>query len=221
MVKTVPLFSYKHGSSLVHRLDARIKLLLIFAGGYAVFSLPPVPCVLCMAAVCIVSLSAGFTPAEQLVQLKPAAYYACLLYSISLITAVLARIPFPSLLRPQRSDIDLTLRLALAVQFTGLLYRTTSSLELRTALEQTEDAVRKLFRIRDQNSTMSFHFSEALSLLLVFIPQVFDVWQEIYRTWRARNGRGGLRSLPVLFPVFISVCMKRSYLTALALRSRS
>ncbi|HAH61031.1 MAG TPA: hypothetical protein DCL73_02890 [Treponema sp.] len=220
MVKAVPLFSYKHGSSPLHRLDARIKLLLIFAAGYAVLSLPSVPCVVCIAAVSAISTVSGFTFGEQLTQLKPAAYYAGLLYTVSLISSFAEHIPFPSLLVPQSADILLSLRLALAVQFTGLLYRTTSPLALRTALEQIEDAFRNFFHLKSPGHNTIPGFSETFSLLLVFIPQVFDVWQEVSRAWKARNGRGGIRMLSALFPVFISVCMKHSYLMSLALRNR-
>lgn len=220
MVRTVSLFSYKHGSSPLHRLDARIKLLLIFVAGYAAFSLPPVPCAVCIAAVFVISAVSGFTLREQFVQLKPAAYYATLLYTVALISSFIEHIPFPALFVPRPADILLSLRLALAVQFTGLLYRTTSPLALRTALEQIEDAVRGFFHRTPSGHGAIPGFSETFSLLLVFIPQVFDVWQEIYRAWKARNGRSGIRMLSALFPVFLSVCMKRSYLTSLALRNR-
>lgn len=220
MVRNFVLFNYKYGTSLLYRIDARIKIPAVFAAGYAVFSLPPVPCAVCITAVSIVSAASGFTPGEQFSQLRPAAYYAFLLYAVSLTGSIAGHAPFPSLLIPQAADIILVLRLILAVQFTGLLYRTTSPLALRTALEQAEDAFRRIFHLNSSDTDSSLRFSEIFSLLLVFIPQVFGVWQEVFRAWKARNGRGSIRMLPVLFPVFISVCMKRSYLTSLALRNR-
>jgi biotin transport system permease protein len=217
MVNSITLFSYKSGTTILHRLDARIKLLLIAACGYIVFSLPPVPCAVCIAAAFIVSFSAGFTFAEQLRDLRFAFYYAVLLYAVSFITACATRIPFPSAFIPQKSDIILSLRLTLTIQLTSILYRTTSPLALRTALEQVETSVRHFLRLKQ---TGTLPVSDTLSLLLVFIPQVFDVWTEINRAWKARNGRGGIRMIYTLFPVLLSVCLKRSYLTALALRNR-
>jgi energy-coupling factor transporter transmembrane protein EcfT len=217
MVNSITLFSYKNGTTVLHRLDARIKLLLIFACGYIVFSLPPVPCAVCIAFVFVLSFPAGFTFTEQLSALKPAVYYAVLLYTVSFITACASRTPLPSVFIPQKSDMILSLRLILTIQFTSILYRTTSPLALRTALEEIELSVRKFFRLK---KTGNLPVSDTFSLLLVFIPRVFDVWAEISRAWKARNGKGGIRMICALFPVLISVCMKRSYLTALALRNR-
>jgi biotin transport system permease protein len=220
MVRTITLFCYKNGSSPLHRLDARIKLFLIFTAGYVSFLLAPVPCTACLAAAFIISAVSGFTIREQLTQLKPAAYYALLLYTVSFVSSLTRHVPFPALLIPRTSDMVLSLHLALAVQITGLLYRTTSPLALRRAFEQIENALCSIFRIQFSVHSTIPRFSEIFSLLLVFIPQVFDVWQEVYRAWKARNGKGGIRMLSALFPVFISVCMKRSYFTSLALQNR-
>ncbi|MCK9169783.1 MAG: energy-coupling factor transporter transmembrane protein EcfT [Treponema sp.] len=220
MVRKITLFSYTYGSSVLHRLDARIKLLFIFLAGYGAFYLPPAACTVCIAAVFITAAASGFTFKDQLIQLKPAVYYVLLLYTVSLISSYTGHTPFPLVFIPRTADILLSLRLVLAVLVTGLLYRTTSPLALRTALEQIEDACRRFFHLRSPDYRKIPPFSEIFSLLLVFIPQVFDVWEEVHRAWKARNGRNGIRMLSVLFPVFISVCMKRSYLTSLALRNR-
>lgn len=219
MVNDPPLFCYKYGTTILHKIDARLKLLLILAAGYAAFFLQDIPCAVCIAAAFPLACYAGFSLREQLAQLKPAVYYAAMLYTASIISAACSRTPFPEAFRPQKSDGTLILRLVLSLQITGILYRTTSPLALRTALIQIEDGFTGIFS-KKKHESGSLRFSEAFSLLLIFIPQVFSVWRQAVRAWQARNGKKNIRMMILLFPVLISVCMKRSYIMSLAIQNR-
>lgn len=214
----VKLFGYRSGSSFLHKCDARIKLISLFVLGTFVFLLPRNAALACIALFFALSPAIRFPMKEILSSLKPLVYYALILYSSSIVSALFAHAPFPIMLIPSERDIVILCRLALAFLIANAVYRTTSSLELREAVESIERGVVRIFRKKTEYRRLLF--SESLSLLIVLIPEVFAVWQAVFRAWKARRGKKGIRMIITLFPVFISVCMKRTYVTALALKAR-
>ena len=214
----VRLFGYRSGSSFLHKCDARIKLISLFVLGTFVFLLPRNAALACIVLFFMLSPAIRFPMKEILSSLKPLVYYALILYSSSIVSALFAHAPFPIMLIPSERDIVILCRLALAFLIANAVYRTTSPLELREAVESIERGVVRIFRKKTEYRRLLF--SESLSLLIVLIPEVFDVWQAVFRAWKARRGKKGIRMIITLFPVFISVCMKRTYVTALALKAR-
>ena len=214
----VKLFGYRSGSSFLHKCDARIKLISLFVLGTFVFLLPRNAALACIVLFFMLSPAIRFPMKEILSSLKPLVYYALILYSSSIVSALFAHAPFPIMLIPSERDIVILCRLALAFLIANAVYRTTSPLELREAVESIERGVVRIFRKKTEYRRLLF--SESLSLLIVLIPEVFDVWQAVFRAWKARRGKKGIRMIITLFPVFISVCMKRTYVTALALKAR-
>ena len=214
----VKLFGYRSGSSFLHKCDARITLVSLFVLGTFVFILPRNAALACIALFFALSPVIRFPVKEILSSLKPLVYYALILYSSSIVSALFAHAPFPIMLIPSERDIVILCRLALAFLIANAVYRTTSPLELREAVESIERGVVRIFRKKTEYRRLLF--SESLSLLIVLIPEVFDVWQAVFRAWKARRGKKGIRMIITLFPVFISVCMKRTYVTALALKAR-
>ena len=214
----VKLFGYRSGSSFLHKCDARIKLVSLFVLGTFVFILPRNAALACIALFFALSPVIRFPMKEILSSLKPLVYYALILYSSSIVSAFFAHAPFPLPFIPSERDIVILCRLALAFLIANAVYRTTSPLELREAVESIERGVVRILRKKTEYRRLLF--SESLSLLIVLIPEVFDVWQAVFRAWKARRGKKGIRMIITLFPVFISVCMKRTYVTALALKAR-
>ena len=214
----VKLFGYRSGSSFLHKCDARIKLISLFVLGTFVFLLPRNAALACIVLFFMLSPAIRFPMKEILSSLKPLVYYALILYSSSIVSALFAHAPFPIMLIPSERDIVILCRLALAFLIANAVYRTTSPLELREAVESIERGVVRIFRKKTEYRRLLF--SESLSLLIVLIPEVFAVWQAVFRAWKARRGKKGIRMVLTLFPVFISVCMKRTYVTVLALKAR-
>ena len=212
------LFGYRSGSSFLHKCDARIKLISLFVLGTFVFLLPRNAALACIVLFFMLSPAIRFPMKEILSSLKPLVYYALILYSSSIVSALFAHAPFPLPFIPSERDIVILCRLALAFLIANAVYRTTSPLELREAVESIERGVVRIFRKKTEYRRLLF--SESLSLLIVLIPEVFAVWQAVFRAWKARRGKKGIRMIITLFPVFISVCMKRTYVTALALKAR-
>ena len=214
----VKLFGYRSGSSFLHKCDARIKLISLFVLGTFVFILPRNAAIACIAIFFALSPVIRFPLKEIFLSLKPVMYYALILYSSSIVSALFAHAPFPIMLIPSERDIVILCRLALAFLIANSIYRTTSPLELREAVESIEKGVVRIFRKKTEYRRLLF--SESFSLLIVLIPEVFAVWQAVFRAWKARRGKKGIRMIITLFPVFISVCMKRTYVMSLALKAR-
>ena len=233
-------FSYKPGSSFLHRCPAWIKILLIPAVSIAVFKLP----FYCTAGLCLVQIILAsvlrFSIREQLRDLKAVLYYAVFLIFAKVIGSVGADVAAGRLSTITLSDIPqltaaffvseaatwaLLLRLLCVMQTASLIFKTSTSLQIREGLESMELAVRnvfrKIFHLRYAGTTKPHApLAQAVSLFICFIPQVSKNWQQSERAWKARGGRKSLRMFVVLLPVFFSVGMKQAYNTAKAISAR-
>ena len=97
------------------------------------------------------------------------------------------------------------------MQSASILFKTSTSLQIREGLELMERTVR-----RKPDAPVA----QAVSLFICFIPQVSKNWQQAERAWKARGGRKSLRMFIVLLPVFFSVGMKQAYNSAKAISVR-
>ena len=211
-------FSYKPGSSFMHRCPVWLKLLLIPLVSIAAFKLPFYFALGLCAAQMILAFILRFTIREQLRDLKAVLYYAAFLIFAKVIGNLAANgfynipqrtIPF---LIAERETWVLLLRLLCVMQTASLLFKTSTSLQIREGLERIETSIR-----RKPHAPVA----QAVSLFICFIPQVSKNWQQAERAWRARGGRRSLRMFIVLLPVLFSVGMKQAYNTARAISVRS
>ena len=177
----VKLFGYRSGSSFLHKCDARIKLVSLFVLGTFVFILPRNAALACIALFFALSPAIRFPMKEILSSLKPLVYYALILYSSSIVSALFAHAPFPLPFIPSERDIVILCRLALAFLIANAVYRTTSPLELREAVESIERGVVRIFRKKTEYRRLLF--SESLSLLIVGQPAVFELWGAGFSGW--------------------------------------
>ena len=76
---TKPLFSYRGGNSLIHKMPALLKLCLLLLLPTAAFFLPLKWCLPYILFNIAASSYAGFSPVRQLKDLKPILYYAVFL----------------------------------------------------------------------------------------------------------------------------------------------
>lgn len=205
-------FSYKQGSSFLHRCPAWIKILLIPVVSIAVFKLP----FYCAAFLCVVQIilasALRFTIREQIRDLKAVLYYAFFLIFAKVIGNIAVNhFDFRDFLLNEKETWFLLLKLLCVMQSASLLFKTSTSLQIREGLELME---RKITR------KQSAPVAQAVSLFICFIPQVSKNWQQAERAWKARGGRKSLRMFVVLLPVFFSVGMKQAYNTARAIAIR-
>jgi energy-coupling factor transporter transmembrane protein EcfT len=152
----------------------------------------------------IVSFICGLSSREQLTDLKPAFYYAILMYILSVFSNLFDNfrlIPLNELiiaLIPRHEYLRITLRLALIVQISALVFRTTSALEIREAVKV-----------------------EIISIFLCFIPEIFKIWTSVNLAWKARGGKNGITKIKTVIFVLISLCFEKAALKAKALEARS
>lgn len=205
-------FSYKQGSSFLHRCPAWIKILLIPVVSIAVFKLP----FYCAAGLCFVQIilasALSFTIREQLRDLKAVLYYAAFLIFAKVIGNIAANhFDLRDFLLNEKETWFLLLKLLCVMQSASLLFKTSTSLQIREGLELMEHKI-----TRKQTAPVT----QAVSLFICFIPQVSKNWQQAERAWKARGGRKSLRMFAVLLPVFFSVGMKQAYNSARAISAR-
>jgi len=204
MVISNAVFKYKTKTGPLHRIPAVIKLLLLLPFSVFCMSLPPlwlgVGIIIAVPAAFICGLSLH----DQITDFKPAFYYALLMYALSVFSNLsdvnFKLTPFNQLtavLIPNPEYLRITLRLALIVQVSALLFRTTSPLEIREAVKL-----------------------EIISLFLCFIPEIFKIWTSVNLAWKSRGGKEGPGKIKTLVFVLISLSFEKAALKIKALDAR-
>ena len=174
---------------------------------------------------------------EQARDFRAVFYYAVFLIFVKIIGSLAAAISagtletfelavFPqailTFLISEKETWLLLLKLFCIIQTASLIFKTSTSLQIREGLEVMELAVRRTLHLKPlvdgrPNATVA----QTVSLFICFIPQVSKNWQQAERAWKARGGRKSLRMFAVLLPVFFSVGMKQAYNTAEAISVRN
>jgi len=212
------LFRYKAGHSVLHRMPAWIKILIVPALNLVFFCLP-VPIIAgCIFLQCIAARSAGFSFKEQFEDMRPVRYYAVLLYCtqfLTLIVSVGVAAAFKATVTNVTTLIMLG-KLFCIFQSASLMFKTSTSLEIREGIGTIESTVRRYLPCSKKNS-----FTNTLSLFICFIPMVHTIWDQTKRAWIARHGKQSIKMYAVLVPVLFSVGMKKAYNSAKAILARS
>lgn len=209
-------FSYKNGTSLIHRMPAWIKILFLPLVSIAVFKIPPAFSILFFLIQMILSFMLHFTIREQLRDLKAVLYYAAfLIFAKTAGNLAAGQTDLSAFIQNEKKTWFLLLKLLCVMQSASLLFKTSTSLQIREGLELMELTVRQIFHLKKKTPV-----AQAISLFICFIPQVSKNWQQAERAWRARGGRKSLQMYIVLLPVFFSVGMKQAYNTSRAISAR-
>lgn len=223
MVKSVSskysMFAYKKGNSFLHRCPAWIKLLVIPVVNILFLCLPIYSALSLILFQFILAFVLGFTLREQLTDLKPVFYYAFFVLFMDLIMALgKGNFDFAAIFSwdYQRESVFLLVKIFCVMQSASLVFKTSTSLELREGIGKIESAIRKFLHAKNKNS-----FTDAISLFLNFIPMVSKIWEQSKRAWIARGGKTGVKMYLTLLPVLFSVGMKKAYNSARALSIRS
>ena len=224
-------FSYKQGSSFLHRCPAWIKIFVIPLISVLFFYLPPAFAVGLIALQTLVSFVLGFTVREQFADLRPVIYYAIFLLGVKLFGSVAVAVSdgnffwlnfsqffsfFCDFIKSEKETGVLLIKLFCVMQSAAIVFKTSTSLQIREGLEIIELTIRHLFHL-----SAKANIADALAVFICFIPQVSKNWQQAKLAWRARGGKSGLKMLIVLLPVFFSVGMKQAYNSARAISVRN
>lgn len=229
-------FSYKQGSSFLHRCPAWVKILILPLISLSVFYLPPYFALALIALQTLVSFLLRFTVREQARDLKAVFYYAVFLIFVKIIGSLAAAIStgglavfelaaFPqtilTFLISEKETWLLLLKLFYVIQTASLIFKTSTSLQIREGLEIMELAVRRSLHLKPVvDGRPNAPVAQAVSLFICYIPQVSKNWQQAEHAWKARGGHKSLRMFAVLLPVFFSVGMKQAYNSARAISIR-
>jgi len=235
------IFKYKTTKTSLHKTPAMLKLFLLLPLSIFCMSLPSPWLLAGIILAAITAFLLNFTPREQLTDLKPALFYALVMYALSIFSILFLHITKnyspPSLpssflsflfslffyLTPRPEFLRITLRLVLIIQLSAMLFRTTSSMEIREGLNSIERYIRKIFYrlpVFGKKISPQPRFTENISLFLCFIPEIFAIWTNINLAWKARGGRQGFRKIITLVFILITLSFEKASIKARALAAR-
>jgi biotin transport system permease protein/energy-coupling factor transport system permease protein len=228
--KTV-VFRYKKGNSLLHRAPALLKLSVLAALAISIMFLPLSAVCAGIAAAIIPALVCGFSVKEQLTDIRPALFYALFLCMISACSGIVSAggpAAVSSLrdlihrVRPAYEYGVYIVRLILVMQVSALLFRTSSSIEIKEAVCGAETALRRVLRRLPGAGRISpaAKFGNSIALTISFIPVLFELWEKLNRAYRARGGRGGLTRFRLLIAALIALSFHYAAQKARALQAR-
>ena len=183
-------FSYKPGTSLLHRCPAIVKILVVPLLSIFIFVLPVYFCFGMIVLQFVVALALHFSIREIFTDLKVVFFYALMLAMVKVIT-LLAGGDTGSWLE----TLFMLAKLLCMMLLTSIFLRTSTSLELRQGFE--------VFGVNAVTHT--------LSLFVCFIPLVSKIWRQMEQAWRIRAGKNSIKKYAVLLPVFFSVGMKQAW----------
>ena len=208
-----------------------LKLFLLLPLSVFCMSLPPLWLFAGIIAAAIAAFLCGFTLREQATDLRPAFFYGVLMYALSVFSTLYENygirpvsVLAAAALAPRPDFLRIALRLLLIVQISALLFRSTSSMEIREGLISTERFARRLLLrlpLLGKRISPQCRIAEAVSLFLSFIPEIFENWTVINLAWKARGGRQGFSKIKTTVFVLISLCMEKAAAKARALEARS
>jgi energy-coupling factor transporter transmembrane protein EcfT len=213
MKERITIFQYRRGGSVLHKIPGLPKMALALSLSAIIMLLPFYAAAGGIVVLALTATLCGFTPKEQLADIKPVLFYAAFLCLISFFSNP----PFPDF----RYGLYI-LRLLLVMQLSALFFRTTTSTEIKEAIRSLEakirGAIKKLPFTKNISAEPKFWIS--LALTLCFIPELFELWERLNRAYKARNGRGGLKKIRVLLISLFSLSFCCAERKARALASR-
>ncbi len=205
-----PLFSYCKKNSLLHRIPAGLKIVLLFAIPITVSLTPIWVCVAFMGLFFLLALLSKVELKSYARDLRPMAIYCAMI----LLLDVLSYLIFGENEQVIRKEsIYLVLRIICALEVSSVFFRTTSIQAMRDALQSAEKVI--------TFGRSNYVVSTTITLFLGFLPQIFATWAALDLAYRARGGRNNLSKALRLLPLLIAMSIKRASTTYLALLNRS
>ena len=222
----IQLGQFVPGTSVVHRLDARIKLLLMVAYIVLIFLVKELPVFLIpLAYMMLAILLSGISPLYALTALKPMKWLLLFMFVINIFfthgeTVLFSLWKLSVTKEGILQAVFITIRLVLLVSGTSLLTLTTSPLALTDGLEQ-------IFQPLTVFKFPAHELAMMMTIALRFIPTLLEETDRIRKAQMARGAdfeSGNLLArakamVPVLVPLFVSA-FRRADELAMAMESR-
>lgn len=225
MLTDITLGQYFPGESLLHRMDARVKIVLLFFYILGIFIFDNSICyALNTALALLLVLLSGVAPAMVLKSLKPLWWILALTFIIQIFS-----VPGEELVKlwiltitweGLQQGFFICLRLVLLIGVSFLLMLTTSPLMLTDALESLFSPLKKL-------GFPAHELAMMMTIALRFIPTLLEETDKIIKAQKSRGsdiGEGNFLAraksmIPILVPLFISA-FRRADELAMAMEAR-
>ena len=225
MLKDITLGQFFPGDSLLHRLDPRTKIILLFffLAAIFVFDSPPAYGALTAFTAALIAVS-RVPPLLMLKALKPLAWIIAFTFVIHLVStpgdAFLHVWLFDLTWQGAAKGFFIALRLALLILLSALLTYTTSPLALTDALETLMKPLKRV-------GVPAHEIAMMMTIALRFVPTLIEEADKIMKAQQARGAdftEGSILErvkgfVPVLVPLFISA-FRRADDLALAMEAR-
>jgi len=204
-------WSYRKGATLLHRLPAGFKLAFLLLISLASFFpgtetqslvLPGTISAVLVA----LSFAAGIGPWALLRGSGPLFLVIFWGFLIQAVEFSPLRISLAGFL----TAVIFSLRIGAAFSAGTLLFSVTTPYEIRKSLSRLETF------LHIQKLNLSLY----ISLMLGFLPQFFEVWEDLCLAWKSRAGKKNLSFIVVLLPIAVEKMMRKAAETAIAMEAR-
>lgn len=214
MKESYSLFSYQNGSSFLHKIPGWIKFL--FVPILNIFCLV-LPIQFTFLLIIFQFLIAIFYKISILRDLKPVFFYLLIVFFMQIFMCFFNGFNFKETFtfENQKENIYLLLKILCIMQTSSLIFKTSTSLELREGIYKIESFVRKFFHLK-QKST----FTDLILFFLNFIPIVSKIWEQTKTAYFARGGKKSVVMIFKLIMVLFSVGIQKAYNMSRALEIR-
>jgi biotin transport system permease protein/energy-coupling factor transport system permease protein len=223
------VFRYRKGKGFLYKIPAPAKLLSLPVLAATAMLLPLYAACAGIGLLAVFALLCGFTPKEQFTDIKPVLFYAFFLYMIGICTGLYS--VFSGDLEPGEAAAIFypdyaygfyIIRLFLVMQLSALLFRTTTSIEIKEAVRAGETSIRAGIRKLPFGKAVSSRakLGTSAALMMNFVPALFELWNKLNRAYRARGGKRGLKQFRVLFVALIALSLHYAREKARALAAR-
>ena len=219
------VFSYSNRNTFFHKINPTVKLFLLPVLSFLTFFLPFDFCLSLFFVQLILVMILRFSAREILTDLAPIIFYIFLVYFANfwgIFFVLIKELPFcESMIQScknafwDKNTFISLFRIFVLVQTSSIFFKTTSSVKIKASVESIELFISKIFGAKDECL-----FSDCISLFITFIPRTFELWNQLVLSWKVRGGKIGLRMIFVLFPILISIGLKKARETTNAILNR-
>ena len=225
VLNDIQIGRYLPGDSFLHRMDPRVKMVLLFFFLLLIFFVENVAGFLALsAAVALLMVFSEVPLGMQLRSIRPILWIVIFTFGVHLFmtpgTELFHVGPFAATWEGVARGSYISLRLILLILLSTLLTLTTSPLRLTDGLESLLSPLRR-FRVPVHELSMM------MTIALRFVPTLLDELDRIMKAQKARGAdfeRGNIMQrlravVPVLVPLFLSA-FRRADELALAMEAR-
>ena len=226
MFKDITLGQYYPGESVVHKLDPRTKIILMFAYIAVVFAITEIWLFSVAAAFVIVSAALSKLPFSYLWRsLKPLKWVLVFMFILNLFTIKTGQTLIDWWIIKITADgvlqaVFVLIRLTLLVSGTSLMTLTTTPISLTDALEKLLSPFKRI-------GFPAHELAMMMTIALRFIPTLLEEADKIMKAQISRGAdfeTGGLikrakAMIPIIVPLFVSA-FRRADELAMAMESR-